>query len=154
MSAHSGDGGKSNPRKRLLLVAARVRRPGPRAVVASARQSRTMRFLQSRRLVVALGVSLYIVPSPIYMGAVNAIADTNASSGQQLVYLAEMLVLMLWLIEVPMLMLIALPEHHFGAGTHQRLACESWTRASCPGKRRTRGLPRHRRCSGCAHVMG
>src|ERR1700751_3169517 len=94
----------------LLFVAARALGPGPPAAGASKRHERTMRFLQSRRLVIVLGVTLYIVPSPIYLGAVHAISETNASAGQQLVYLAEILVLMLWLIEVPMLMLIALPE--------------------------------------------
>jgi Sap, sulfolipid-1-addressing protein len=50
------------------------------------------------------------VPSPIYLGAIKAIADTNAAAGQQLVYLAQVLVIMLWLIELPMVMLIALPD--------------------------------------------
>ena len=61
-----------------------------------------------------LGVILYVVPSPIFAGAVKAIADTNVSAGQELAYLAQMLVIMLWLIELPMLMLIAFPRHSVG----------------------------------------
>jgi Sap, sulfolipid-1-addressing protein len=66
-------------------------------------------------LVVVLGVILYVVPSPIFAGAVKAIAETNVSAGQELAYLAQMLVIMLWLIELPMLMLIAFPTHSVGA---------------------------------------
>ena len=64
---------------------------------------------------IVLGVILYVVPSPIFVGAVRAIADTNASAGQELAYLAQMLVIMLWLIELPMLMLIAFPARSLGA---------------------------------------
>ncbi len=45
----------------------------------------------------------------------KAIADTHASTAQQLVYLVEILLIMLWLIEVPMLMLIAFPMRAQGA---------------------------------------
>jgi hypothetical protein len=62
-----------------------------------------------------LGVVLYVVPSPIFAGGVKAIADTNASAGQELAYLAQMLLIMLWLIELPMLMLIAFPRYSAGA---------------------------------------
>jgi Sap, sulfolipid-1-addressing protein len=56
-----------------------------------------------------------VVPSPIFAGAVKAIADTNVSAAQELAYLAQMLPIMLWLIELPMLMLIAFPRHAVGA---------------------------------------
>jgi hypothetical protein len=93
----------------LLLVSVRLRRPRRAAPADSRGQSRTERYLRNRWLVALLALILYVVPSPIFVGAVKAIADTNASAGQQLAYLAEMLVIMLWLIELPMLMLIVFP---------------------------------------------
>jgi len=72
--------------------------------------SKTDRYLESARLVLMLGFIMYVVPSPIYMGVVRSIADTHASTGQQVVYLVIALVIMLWLIEVPMLMLLIFPE--------------------------------------------
>ncbi len=93
----------------LLFVAARLRRAPQRTSPQHAAGSRIDRYLQSRWLVVVLGVILYVVPSPIFAAAVKAIADTNVSAGQELAYLAQMLVIMLWLIELPMLMLIAFP---------------------------------------------
>ena len=99
----------------LLFVATRLRRDPPRRSARHAGRSRIDRYLQSRWLVAVLGVILYVVPSPIFAGAVKAIADTNVSAGQGLAYLAQMLVIMLWLIELPMLMLIAFPRHSVGA---------------------------------------
>ncbi len=93
----------------LLLIAARLRRGSRTSPPPRAGPSRTDRYLQSRSLVVLLGVILYVVPSPIFVGAVKAIADVHASSGQKLIYLVEILLIMLWLIELPMLMLIAFP---------------------------------------------
>ena len=72
--------------------------------------SKTERYLQNRRLVLVLGFTLYVVPSPVYLGAVKAVADSNASTTNQLVYLAIVVLVMLWMIEVPMLMLIVAPE--------------------------------------------
>jgi hypothetical protein len=95
----------------LLFVATRLRGDSPRASAHPAGRSRTDRYLQSRWLVVVLGVILYVVPSPIFVGAVKAIADADVSPAQELAYLAQMLLLMLWLIELPMLMLIAFPTH-------------------------------------------
>jgi hypothetical protein len=99
----------------LLFVATRLRRDPPRASRQHTGRSRIDRYLQSRWLVVVLGVILYAVPSPIFVGAVKAIADTNVSAGQKLAYLAQILLLMLWLIELPMLMLIAFPKHSVAA---------------------------------------
>jgi len=95
----------------LLLVAAHLRRHPPRISPQRTGRSRIDRYLESRWLVVVLGVILYVVPSPIFAGAVKAIADTNVSTGQELAYLARMLLIMLWLIELPMLMLIVFPRH-------------------------------------------
>jgi hypothetical protein len=94
----------------LLLIAARLRAATPHAASAAAAPSRVDRYLGSRRRVISLGVVLYVVPSPIFVGAVKAIADTDASAGRELIYLVEMLLIMLWLIEVPMLMLLAFPS--------------------------------------------
>lgn len=71
--------------------------------------SRTSRYLQSRRLVLVLAFILYVIPSPIYLGAVKSIADTEASTTTQLVYLAILVLVMLWLVEVPMVMLLVAP---------------------------------------------
>jgi hypothetical protein len=98
----------------LLFVAARLRRDRRTASQPTSR-SRIDRYLQSRWLVAVLGVILYVVPSPIFAGAVKAIADTSVSAGEKLAYLGQMLLIMLWLIELPMLMLIAFPRHAVGA---------------------------------------
>ena len=99
----------------LLFVAARLRRDSPPASTRPGGGSRIDRYLQSRRLVAVLGVILYVVPSPIFVGAVKSIVDTNVSAAQALAYLAQILLLMLWLIELPMLMLVAFPTHSVGA---------------------------------------
>jgi Sap, sulfolipid-1-addressing protein len=93
----------------LLVVAVRLRRGRGGARPSRATPSRADRYLQSRRLVLALGFVLYVVPSPIFAAAVKTIADAHATSGEQLVYLVQMLLIMLWLIELPMLVLIAFP---------------------------------------------
>lgn len=104
----------------LILVALRLRRPRPEKPQSASGQSpggpsKTERYLQSRRLVLALGVVLYIAPSPIYVGAVKAIADANVSTGTELAYLAVIVLIMLWMIELPMLMLLAFPHRASGA---------------------------------------
>ena len=93
----------------LVAVWLGLRLRRPHAAPRAQRGDRTARYLQSRRLVLALGVILYIVPSPIFAGAVKAIADSHASAATELQWLVLMLVIMLWLIEVPMLVLIAFP---------------------------------------------
>jgi len=97
----------------LVWVAIRLRRPRPdkpKSTSSSSGPSRTERYLESRRLVLLLGVVLYVVPSPIYVGAVKAIADAKDSTATQLAYLAVIVLIMLWMIEVPMLMLLAFPH--------------------------------------------
>jgi Sap, sulfolipid-1-addressing protein len=77
----------------------------------SAQQSSPIdRYLESRRLAFVLGVTLYIVPSPIYIGAAKTIADAKLSTSNELLDLAVTVAVMLWLIEIPMLLLI-LPGH-------------------------------------------
>jgi hypothetical protein len=94
----------------LLLLALRLRHPRAAAPKPRSGPSRTDRYLQSRRLVLLLGVILYVVPSPIYVGAVKEIANTRAPTVQQLAYLALTVLVMLWTIEIPMLMLLAMPR--------------------------------------------
>lgn len=77
--------------------------------------SKIERYLTSRRLAALLGVTLYIVPSPIYVGAVKAIADARLSSAQELLDLVATVAVMLWLIELPMLILLITPERAAGA---------------------------------------
>lgn len=72
--------------------------------------SKTDRYLESRRLVLVLGLILYVIPSPIYIGAVKAISDASASTSTELAYLAVVVVVMLWMVEVPMVMLLVLPD--------------------------------------------
>lgn len=104
----------------LLAIAARMRRgraatgPPESAPVESApaetAPSKTGRYLESRWGILLLAVILYVVPSPIFVGGIKEIVDTHASTGTQIGYLAEMLVVMLWLIELPVLLLIAFRE--------------------------------------------
>ncbi|MGA7705182.1 MAG: GAP family protein [Solirubrobacteraceae bacterium] len=93
----------------LLGVAVRLNRPrAPRSERSG--ESKLERRLQSRRLAFVLGLTLYALPSPIYVGAVKTIADAQLSTGSQLAVLAVALAVMLWMIEVPMLLLVIVPE--------------------------------------------
>ncbi len=107
----------------LMLLALRLhrKRPDPGAPAASpaATPSKIERYLQSRRLAFALGIVLYVLPSPIYIGAVKAIADANLSTSAELLDLIVVVVVMLWLIELPMLMLLVVPDR--AAGTLERI---------------------------------
>lgn len=97
----------------LLLLALRLHRKAPDPAKpsdpAKSSSSRIERYLQSLRLVLVLGVTLYILPSPIYIGAVKAIADAKLSTSSELLWLAATVAVMLWLIELPMLMLLTFP---------------------------------------------
>jgi len=92
----------------LLLLAVWLHRRVPDPAKPSA--SRIERYLQSVKLVFVLGITLYVLPSPIYIGAVKAIADAKLSTSSQLLWLAATVAVMLWLIELPMLMLLTFPE--------------------------------------------
>jgi hypothetical protein len=94
----------------ILWLSARLRRDRAPAPAKQRKPSTIDRYLQSRKGILLLGVILYVVPSPIMVAAVKAIADAKAASGLSLVYLAQMLLVMLWLIELPLLMLIVLPD--------------------------------------------
>src|SRR5205807_2408366 len=72
--------------------------------------SRASRYLESRPLVLLLGVVLYVIPSPIYLALVNSLADSGASEATQVAYLLPLVVVMLWMIELPMLALLVFPE--------------------------------------------
>jgi len=99
----------------LIALAARlfVTRLKPSSVGASSQRHATSkidRYLKSRRLAALLGVTLYIVPSPIYIGAVKAIADAKLSTASELADLVVVVAVMLWMVEVPMLCLLLAPE--------------------------------------------
>lgn len=57
-----------------------------------------------------LGITLYVVPSPIYIAAVKAIGDAKLSTSSELLALLATVGVMLWMVEVPMLMLLAVPD--------------------------------------------
>ena len=108
----------------LLLLAARLGRQGAQPEPSGSGgpsksgPSKTERYLESRWGILLLAIILYIVPSPIFIGGVKAIVDTHAATGTQLGYLALMLVVMLWLIELPILLLIAFRGRTMSALEH------------------------------------
>ncbi|HXC45536.1 MAG TPA: GAP family protein [Solirubrobacteraceae bacterium] len=87
----------------------------PAASTSTAEANRTKgaskieRYLQSRRLAFVLGITLYVLPSPIYVAAVKEISDAGSSTGGKLVALLVTVAVMLWLIELPMLALVLFP---------------------------------------------
>jgi MYXO-CTERM domain-containing protein len=99
----------------LLALAVRLRRKRPETAEPNGEPakpngpSKIDRYLQSRRLAFVLGVTLYVLPSPIYIGAVKAIADAKLSTTSELLALVATVAVMLWLIELPMLMLLVVP---------------------------------------------
>jgi len=104
----------------LLLLALRLYRRRSRRTTAKSRahageehpngeRSKIERYLESRRLAFVLGIVLYVLPSPIYIGAVKAVADANTSTTAELTALVVVVAIMLWMIELPMLMLLAFP---------------------------------------------
>jgi hypothetical protein len=107
----------------LMLLALRLhrRRPGPTAAgaPASGTPSKIERYLESRRLAFVLGIVLYVLPSPIYIGAVKAIADANLSTSGELASLVGVVAVMLWMVELPMLMLLVVPDR--AASTLERI---------------------------------
>lgn len=90
----------------LIAFAIHLRRRPPKTQPSS----KFERYLQSHRLAFALGITLYLLPSPIYIAAVKSVADADFSTSHQLVSLAVAVAVMLWLIELPMLMLLAVPD--------------------------------------------
>ncbi len=101
----------------VLLIALAVRlfvrrpRPGSRGTASPpSGASKIDRYLKSRRLAALLGVTLYIIPSPIYIGAVKAIADAKLSTASELIDLVVIVAVMLWMVELPMLFLLLAPE--------------------------------------------
>jgi hypothetical protein len=110
----------------LIALAVRLRRRAARPARArpEPESSRTARYLESRPLVLLLGVVLYVVPSPIYLALVNSLADSGSSQETQVAYLALLAVLMLWMIELPMLALLARPVQ--GAAVLER--ANAWVR--------------------------
>jgi Sap, sulfolipid-1-addressing protein len=106
----------------LIGLAVYLRRKSPEQADADTTGTETVsgpskieRYLESRRLAFVLGVTLYVLPSPIYVAAVKTIADAQLSTSSELLALAVTVAVMLWLIEVPMLMLLAMPDRASGA---------------------------------------
>jgi hypothetical protein len=101
----------------LILLAIRLRRKRP-DLAATAKPSngpsKIERYLESRRLAFVLGITLYVLPSPIYIGAVKAIADANLSTGNELLDIVAVVAVMLWMVELPMLMLLVVPDRAAG----------------------------------------
>jgi len=93
----------------LLVLAGYLYRKRPKTPKPSG-DSRIDRHLRSRRLAFVLGLTLYALPSPIYVGAVKEVADAKLSTSGQLAALAVIVAVMLWMIELPMLMLLAVPD--------------------------------------------
>ncbi|HEV7936427.1 MAG TPA: GAP family protein [Solirubrobacteraceae bacterium] len=71
--------------------------------------SKIERYLQSTRLAFVLGITLYVLPSPIYIAAVKEISDAKLSDSGKLLGLLVTVAVMLWLIELPMLALLLYP---------------------------------------------
>ncbi len=94
----------------LLLLALRLHRRGRKARPATQEGgSKVDGYLQSRPRAAALGFVLYVVPSPIYIAAVKAIADAHNSTSVDLGQLLLVVVVMCWIVEIPTLMLLAMP---------------------------------------------
>ena len=92
----------------LLGFAVYLRRKQP-APAKSQGTSKIERYLQSTRLAFVLGITLYVLPSPIYIAAVKEVSDANLSDGGKLLSLLVTVAVMLWLIELPMLALLLYP---------------------------------------------
>jgi hypothetical protein len=93
----------------LALVLQRRRPTRPSHTSSETATSKIDRYLESRRLAFVLGIVLYIVPSPIYIALIKSITDANGSDATELLDIAIAVVVMLWLIEVPMLVLLIAP---------------------------------------------
>ena len=68
-----------------------------------------------------LGLTLYALPSPIYIAAVKTIADASLLTSGELAALAVTVVVMLWLIELPLLMLLVVPARAASVLEHLNL---------------------------------
>ncbi len=72
-----------------LAVRLQMKRPdGTSHPSDPSKPSKIDRYLESRRLAFVLGITLYVIPSPIYVGAVKAIADAKLSTTSELLDLA------------------------------------------------------------------
>jgi hypothetical protein len=91
----------------LLGLAIRLRRK--REPAKPKGPSKIEHYLQSRRLAFVLGITLYVLPSPIYIAAVKEISDASLSTGDKLLALLATVAVMLWLIELPTLALLLVP---------------------------------------------
>ncbi|HEY5287807.1 MAG TPA: GAP family protein [Solirubrobacteraceae bacterium] len=95
--------------RRKQLAQQRDRDLGTSAEDTKKGTSKIERYLESRRLAFVLGITLYVLPSPIYIAAVKEISDASLSTSGKLVALFVTVAVMLWLIELPMLALVLFP---------------------------------------------
>jgi hypothetical protein len=93
----------------LIALALYIRRRPPKPADPGG-TSKIDRYLASTPLAFVLGITLYALPSPQYIGAVKALADANLRKGNELIALAVMVAVMLWMVELPMVMLLVAPE--------------------------------------------
>jgi Sap, sulfolipid-1-addressing protein len=104
----------------VWLYRKRQRQASP-AESSPSRPSKIERYLSSRRLAFVLGLTLYALPSPIYVAAVKTIADASLSTSGELAALAVTVAVMLWLIELPLLMLLVVPARAASVLEHLNL---------------------------------
>lgn len=73
-------------------------------------ESRIERAMNSVPLLLLLGVTLYALPSPQFIGAVKAISGQTVPEPRKLIQLLIVVVIMLWMIEVPAVALAVFPR--------------------------------------------
>lgn len=108
LASAAADSSSSSTTTTITATTASPTTPATAATPAAA-PSKIERYLESRRLAFVLGVVLYVLPSPIYIGAVKAIADANLSTADELGTLVVTVAVMLWMVELPLLMLLVVP---------------------------------------------
>ena len=97
----------------LLALAVRLQlkraKPHDAHTSKSSESSKIDRYLHSRRLAAVLGVTLYLGVSPIYIAAVKSVADAHVATSLEPLDLLAIVAVMLWLIELPLLLLVIIP---------------------------------------------
>jgi len=73
-------------------------------------ESKIERAMNSVPLLLLLGVTLYALPSPQFIGAVKAISGQSVPEPRKLIQLLIVVAIMLWMIEVPAVGLAIFPE--------------------------------------------
>lgn len=101
-----------------LGLAVAVWRRAPARVGAgagpSATTSRTERLTRRTTLVFLLGLAMYL-PSPLYFGAVKAVADAELSAAAEVAGVLVLAAIVLLMVEVPALLVLFAPDRALGA---------------------------------------